>query len=339
MVWEKTKTQFLLRDKISGRYYCRLYANGKQHWKSLGTDVTSVARARLAEHIKEFRTAVKTEQTVEEGKATVEQLSKVYLNGVRNQVDIKPSTVHYRDQLVTAILKSWPELSKLQPKNVRESDCAEWAKRFATEYSPTRYNNAVDTLRGIFAVAIDQGLIYRNPAAKLGKRKPNGKRLDLPSREQFAAIVQSVRTEGAWCSQQCGDLIEFLSYSGCRLTEAKNVKWADVKEDGIWIHGGDTGTKNSERRFIPITPAMATLLADMREHPRYFRGDRQAYVLKVSECQKAIDSACSRLNIKRFTHHDLRHLFCTRAIQSGVDVPTVAGWVGHKDGGALLMKT
>jgi len=67
MVWERNKTQFLLRDKISGRYYCRLYANGKPHWKSLGTNVISVARARLAEHMKEFRAAVKAEQTVEEG--------------------------------------------------------------------------------------------------------------------------------------------------------------------------------------------------------------------------------------------------------------------------------
>jgi hypothetical protein len=35
----------------------------------------------------------------------------------------------------------------------------------------------------------------------------------------------------------------------------------------------------------------------------------------------------------------LRHLFATRCIESGVDVPTVSRWLGHKDGGALAMKT
>jgi len=40
-----------------------------------------------------------------------------------------------------------------------------------------------------------------------------------------------------------------------------------------------------------------------------------------------------------FTHHDLRHLFATRCIESGVDIPTVSRWLGHKDGGALAMKT
>jgi hypothetical protein len=44
--------------------------------------------------------------------------------------------------------------------------------RYAKHYSPTRYNNAVDTLRGIFEVTIDKGLIYRNPPR--GVRSPEG---------------------------------------------------------------------------------------------------------------------------------------------------------------------
>jgi integrase len=339
MVWEKTKTQFLLRDKISGRYYCRLYANGKQHWKALGTDVISVARVRLAEHIKDFKGAIRAEQAVEQGKATVELLAQEYLKGVRQAVDIKASTVHYREQLVKAILGSWPELATLQPKDVSEKDCQEWAAKYSKEYSPTRYNNSVDTLRQIFQGAIDQGLIYRNPVEKLGKRKPNGKHLELPTKEQFAEIVRLVREEGAWCSKQCGDLIEFLAYSGCRLDEAKNVKWTDVKDGGIWIHGGEDGTKNKESRFVPIVPAMSELLKDLREHPRHYRGNRSGYVLAVSECQKALNKACASAEVKRITHHDLRHLFVTRCIESGVDVPTVAKFAGHKDGGALLMRT
>lgn len=60
--------------------------------------------------------------------------------------------------------------------------------------------------------------------------------------------------------------------------------------------------------------------------------------MRVRECQGAINRACRNLNIPRFTHHDLRHLFATRCIESGVDIPTVSRWLGHKDGGALAMK-
>ena len=44
------------------------------------------------------------------------------------------------------------------------------------------------------------------------------------------------------------------------------------------------------------------------------------------------------IGIERITHHDLRHLFATRCIEAGVDIPTVSRWLGHVDGGALAMK-
>jgi integrase len=61
-------------------------------------------------------------------------------------------------------------------------------------------------------------------------------------------------------------------------------------------------------------------------------------VMRVRSCQHTINSACKKLGIARFTHHDLRHLFATLCIESGVDIPTVSRWLGHKDGGALAMK-
>ena len=37
--------------------------------------------------------------------------------------------------------------------------------------------------------------------------------------------------------------------------------------------------------------------------------------------------------------YDLRHLFATRCIENGVDIPAISRWLGHQDGGALCMKT
>lgn len=52
-----------------------------------------------------------------------------------------------------------------------------------------------------------------------------------------------------------------------------------------------------------------------------------------------MDKAAKKIGITRMTHHDLRHFFATICIESGVDIPTVSRWLGHKDGGALAMKT
>ena len=51
-----------------------------------------------------------------------------------------------------------------------------------------------------------------------------------------------------------------------------------------------------------------------------------------------MDRAAEVLNVPRITHHDLRHLFATKCIESGVDIPTVSRWLGHKNGGALAMR-
>jgi integrase len=64
-----------------------------------------------------------------------------------------------------------------------------------------------------------------------------------------------------------------------------------------------------------------------------------AKVLRVAQCQKSLDRTAKKVGADRITHHDLRHLFATRCIESGVDIPTVSRWLGHKDGGALAMKT
>ena len=72
----------------------------------------------------------------------------------------------------------------------------------------------------------------------------------------------------------------------------------------------------------------------MLEH----RPDLQGRVCLVGECEKSLTRACKLAGVKRITHHDLRHLFATRCIESGVDIPTVSRWLGHVDGGALAMK-
>jgi len=62
-------------------------------------------------------------------------------------------------------------------------------------------------------------------------------------------------------------------------------------------------------------------------------------IMAINECGVALARACKEIGISKLTHHDLRHLFATRCIESGVDIQTVSRWLGHKDGGALAMKT
>src|ERR1700746_3886624 len=141
-------------------------------------------------------------------------------------------------------------------------------------------------------------------------------------------------------SINCADFAAGLAFTGCRVGEAREIAWRDVDFDaGEIVVRGDvkTGTKNWELRRVPLIPDARALFQRMRsERPAE---SLDAKVFRVGECQKSLDRAAKKVGVARITHHDLRHLFATRCIESGVDIPTVSRWLGHKDGGALAMKT
>jgi integrase len=118
------------------------------------------------------------------------------------------------------------------------------------------------------------------------------------------------------------------------------VTWQDCnfeKKEITVLGDPETQTKNGEIRRIPMIPHMVELLGRLKMQ----RPDAKPIesIMLVRECQKAMDRAARITGIARITHHDLRHLFATRCIESKVDIPTVSRWLGHKDGGALAMKT
>jgi len=90
-------------------------------------------------------------------------------------------------------------------RRITKTDCTEWARRFRKVASSTRYNNTIAGLRHVFDVAIEAGLIYGNPAAKLERVPVRPKQLTLPSRAEFLQLVETVERAGAWCSRDCAD--------------------------------------------------------------------------------------------------------------------------------------
>lgn len=339
-VWETTAVQNLIRYRPAGTYFARFKINGKPILKSLKTTVYSVARQRLPDTMREHRAKLESGTAVASGKMTVGDAAQVYLEKVRANVSLKPKSKDYREMMINFINRSWPSLSGTDVRRVSERDCQDWLFRFQKQYAPSVVNNAIGTLRGVFAEAVQSGARFGDPAANLSRMRVRAKRLELPSRTEFLRFVEEIRTAGARQSKDCANLVKFLAYSGVRIGEARFVIWADANFDRRQLHvRGDpvTATKNGETRYVPMIPELEQMLKELRsERPQE---PATATVMRVFECQNSMTHAASKIGMKRITHHDLRHLFATICIESGVDVPTVSRWLGHKDGGALCMKT
>jgi len=337
--WQKTQYSNLIRYVPSGTFFARLRVNGNLIRKSLKTDVLSVAKLRLADLEKNEREAAETRESASKGKMTFGDCVAIYKTQSEASNLLKPTSKLYRREVVESIIKSWPGIETRDVRRVSQNDCNAWAAKYSNHYSATRYNGALGVLRAIFNVAITSGTLYRNPAIGIKRAKARPKQLTLPETKQFEKFVAELEAGASRNSQNCADLVCFLAYGGFRKSEAAGITWVDCDfEKGEILVRGDeqTGTKNWSFRRVPMIPEMVKLLQRLRTE----RPDEPAEsrLMRVRECQKAMERAAKVVGMARITHHDLRHLFATRCIESGVDIPTVSRWLGHKDGGALAMK-
>jgi len=338
-VWQKTRTQKLIRYAPKGTYYAYFKVGGKPFRKSLDTNVYSVAKLRLADAVSEQRELADAAIDRDAGRLTFGDVVELYRERVQSDPRLKPASQRYRTMTIDFIAKTWPSVFSKNVGKISYRECAEWFRRFQTKFAPSVVNNCIGTLRAIFDEAIERGARFSNPAARL-KRIPIRQRLlNLPTRAQFLNFIEAIRTAGAPQSKDCAEFVSFLAYSGLRKTEAKFLTWSDVNfQNGEIIVRGDpvTGTKNNEVRRLPMIPELQEMLSAMRESRKSEKSSER--VLRVNEAEKSMRAAAHKVGMTRPRHHDLRHLFASTCIESGVDIPTVSRWLGHKDGGALAMK-
>jgi len=306
----------------------------------LQTSVWSTAQLRLNDFLKRHR-----ENRNKVDPPRFSEAVELFKQELENDTTIKPRSKEYRLLCLQKIQTSWPELWRMRLDTINAKAAKEWAAKLNGEIASHYFNNTVGTLRQVIDVGMKAhkksgGAIFENPAAELKRVKVKQKHLQLPEPSHFKGLVENMRrNSGAW-GERVANLVEFLAYGGMRIhSEAVWVTWEDIdcQRKQIIVRGDpDTGTKNSEIRRVPILPDMEILLMRLKDKVGTAATGR---ILQVRECKQALARACKEIGITKLTHHDLRHLFATRCIESGVDIPTVSRWLGHKDGGALAMKT
>ena len=333
-LWQKTEYANLVRYKPSKAYFARIRIGGKLIRRRLKTKVLSVAKLRLADLETDERKKAENQVEATNGKMTVADALAIYRLRLQGDAAIKPRTWDYHEQRIKALLSSGPELENTEIRNVTESECLNWAAGFAQKRSTTAFNHTVGILKRILEIGVEGGIRYDNPARFARRLSERAGKPVLPEIDQYEEFVMEVERGGGGFSKPCADLVRFLAYGGFRRTEAANLTWADCDfvRNKITVRGDpETGTKNNEIREVPMIPDMRQLLERLRAE----RTDEpvETPVMRVHECQKAMDRAAKVIGMHRITHHDLRPLFATKCIESGVGIPTVSCWLGHKDGG------
>lgn len=353
--WQKTNVESMYLHK-SGIYYYRTKVNGRQIWESLKTKSKSIAIERISDKLKATRTHRKVTRGAITGKLTVGQAIDGSLREVNSNPDITNTTKRHRHYGAQALLKTWPELERMDPRKLTARDVIEWSNRIRTTaprhiphnartairngktagVSVSHHNRLLDALRIALDFAVESGAAVQNVARAHKVKRPAQavKKLKLPDKEEFHRLIAAMREIGGRAIHSA-DFCELLAFTGARRNEAQHLLWSDVdfERNRVCLRV----TKNGDARYVPLTAECRELLERMRENQPF--ASHESPVAQVFEAQKSIDHAAEKANVSRITHHDLRHLFATTCIEAGIDIPTVARFLGHKDGGALAMKT
>lgn len=365
--WERTAAwpKGLLRHVKTTRFYGRFTLGGKTKFIPLDTTILEIARQRFSEHKARVERGRKAARSAQEGTATMGELLLLERQAINRRVGIADGTREILLGSTNYIEKTWPNFATLRPDEVNATSILKWrdhALSVGTGYMPpgaksssektagksgSTFNKAFDTVRRMLNRAVDAGAINANPlVGRRGlKAKDTPHKPQLPEAAKLRAVFEEIESVGGK-GVETAIFCRFLTYTGCRISEAAAVRWKDVDFVRGILHANGTKT-SAAKRDIPLSKSLRELLLRIkqRRHDALAKApdvmtaiDPTASVLAVSEAQKSLTRACAKVGIDRLTHHDLRDVFTTTCIEAGVDVPTVAAWLGHKDGGALLMR-
>lgn len=320
----------LYRNRESGTFFAFARICGKLFRKTLKTDKISVAEIRLAvilkgERERRQRLQAESAETGDTFKSVADAWAKEI--EAKPDAEMKPRARKYRIETLAAVRATWPGLDVMAPSAVTEAACKDWAARLAKRYSPSRFNGAVETLRAVFARAVQRGHAALNPAMAVERMAVRPKARTLPTADDLRRLLAAMEAHPA---RRRGWLcFRFLMFSGFRPAAAVRILPGDVD-----LARNEITAPPIKHQAKPLTVPMSD---DLRKVVVELLADREKDdlpLLPILCCKKALAGACKEAGIARLTPYAARHIFTTTLIESGIPVALVGAMRG--DGAASI---
>jgi len=328
MTWTKVGEN-LVRHPC-GTIYLRAKVAGKKVRQSLGTSDLRQAKRKRDLTLETLRhTATLGDRNIET-LADALQIEKELTIG---KPKIKQATKDYYEHIFLKLAASLP--GHKQAADWTHDEARKWwAIHCKHNPAPQHANNALAIVRRMLATVVERGIRRDNPTKGIKRLAiPKTRIDDLPDVAGLDALLASIRAQKLRHSEESAQMVEFLAWSGLRISELQTLRWEDVGEQWLTVTGGEKGTKNKEIRQLPLNGRLRSILALRRWDGAH------GPIFHILTPRLALEGACQRLGIRHMRIHDLRHWFASHCIGAGIDVVTVAAWLGHKDGGKTLLAT
>lgn len=217
------------------------------------------------------------------------------------------------------------------PANLRVNDLRplhiqKWIDGQANWSNATKHGG-IRSIQRAFRWATKQGYIDHSPIAMMDKPTP-GRRETIVTASEFKVILAGIKDE------PFRDLLTAAWETGARpqellAVEARHVDLANQR----WVFAREESKGKKKQRVIYLTPKMVKITKRlMKKFPegKLFRNMRKQPWTAMS-----INCRFQRLKKKsggdKLCLYALRHSYCTKALENGVDPVTLAELMGHAD--------
>jgi integrase len=225
---------------------------------------------------------------------------------------------HHRDKLnppirIAAIRAAFGER---QAESIRPSEITSWLESLDVQAgTEARYKS---TLSLCYREGMKNQKVLSNPSRLVSNRKVAGGvlRYLLPAEEERLRAVIIKRFP-----HHLAELTIALN-TGMRKGEQYGLTWADIDLPSRVIMANNT--KNGTPRTIHVNNDALEAMVELRKAAK---GER---VFNITENRTWWLEALKDARLKNFRWHDLRHTFCSRLAQAGVNLKVIQEAAGHK---------
>ena len=316
----------MFKRKDSALWWMSIRYNGKKIQKSLETSDKKLAKAIEAKIITDIVEGKYYEKPTGHNK-TFRQLMDRFMK------EHAPKVSGSMQKSYASSLKHLiPFFGDLNLLSISRKKISEYkVLRLDEGARPSSLNRELAMVSKAFTLALeDWDLISGNdkPFSKMPYERENNERDRWLTEDEEKKLLES-------CPEWLREIISFALNTGLRQGELLSLEWSRVSlfRKTILIQK----TKNGKPKTVPLNQiAMDVIMRKSDEKVRKLNNDFvfvSSHGTKIDRhnLRRAFNNAVRTAEIEDFKFHDLRHCFCTKLAQRGVDIYKIAKLAGHED--------
>ncbi len=220
-----------------------------------------------------------------------------------------------------------PEFGSRRLSDITTRDIVAVHTKVRRDKAPATANRHLTLLARMMALAVQWGVLDKNPALGVKKFPENNARERYLKADEIARMLEALAT---WPNRSFAGLVKFLLFTGIRRGEAMGLTFdrVDLENGTIFLDK----TKSGKTRTVLLNSLAIEVLREMET----LRKGTHRYVFP-GHCKdapfvnprRAFNLLCKKLKITDFHFHDLRHSFASLAVNAGASLYDVQKMLGH----------